>query len=111
VKAQIARGDWVEHLTFPRSPVVLQRSRRNDASPVLRGASTTIRVRRALLFYALKRLGLDIGSDVRPPNEQHIILLNRDEIQSYVTRRGETREALLSFDIAVYKTTRTAAVS
>jgi hypothetical protein len=56
----------------------------------IRGASTTIRVRRALLFYALKRLGLDIGSDVRPPNEQHIILLNRDEIQSYLTRRSET---------------------
>ena len=30
-----------------------------------------IKVRRALLFYALRRLGLDVGRN-RPPHEQHI---------------------------------------
>jgi hypothetical protein len=37
-----------------------------------------IRVRRALLFHALRRLGLDVGPDIRPPQEQHILLVNRD---------------------------------
>jgi hypothetical protein len=36
-------------------------------------------VRRALLFYALKRLGLDIQPK-RGRGEQHIVLLNRNEI-------------------------------
>jgi hypothetical protein len=40
-------------------------------------------MRRAPLFYALKRLGVDVLPDVRPPSEQRIILVNRDEIQSY----------------------------
>jgi hypothetical protein len=39
-----------------------------------------LRVRRALLFYALKRLGLNVPPDTRPPDEQHIVLLNRDEV-------------------------------
>ncbi|MGJ5180701.1 WYL domain-containing protein [Bradyrhizobium oligotrophicum] len=46
----------------------------------IRGGSTTIKVRRALLFYALKRLGLDVALDARPPNEQHIVLLNRIDV-------------------------------
>jgi hypothetical protein len=41
-----------------------------------------MKVRRALLFYALRRLGLDVGPDVRPPQEQHIILVNRSEIDA-----------------------------
>lgn len=40
----------------------------------------TLRVRRALLFYALRRLGLDTAPEARRPQEQHIILLNREEI-------------------------------
>ena len=56
----------------------------------IRDGSTKIRVRRALLFYALKRLGLDVSADLRPPIEQHIVLINRDDIQSHLTRRSET---------------------
>jgi hypothetical protein len=48
---------------------------------IVRGSSR-IRVRRALLFYALKRLGLDVPPDTRPPHEQHIVLLNRAEIEA-----------------------------
>ena len=44
-----------------------------------RGASR-IKVRRALLFYALKRLGLDVPENTRPPHEQHIVLQNRTEV-------------------------------
>jgi hypothetical protein len=39
-------------------------------------------VRRALLFYALRRLGLDVAADVRPANEQHIVLVNRAEVEA-----------------------------
>ena len=39
-----------------------------------------ITVRRALLFYALKRLGLDTGPTVRPPYEQQIVLINADDV-------------------------------
>lgn len=41
----------------------------------MRGGRTKIQVRRALLYYALRRLGLDTDPAVRPPQEQQIILL------------------------------------
>lgn len=40
-----------------------------------------LQVRRALLFYALRRLGLDLRPDARPPQEQHIALVNRKAIE------------------------------
>src|SRR5205807_1047943 len=46
----------------------------------IRGSSMTLQVRRALLFYALKRLGLDLAAGARPAHEQHIALLNRAEV-------------------------------
>jgi predicted DNA-binding transcriptional regulator YafY len=55
----------------------------------IRGTSTKIRVRRSLLFYALKRLGLDVPADARPPNEQQIVLVNRKEIDA-LTKRADT---------------------
>lgn len=39
-----------------------------------------ISVRRALLFYALKRLGLDTDPAARRPQDQQIVLLNSEEI-------------------------------
>lgn len=53
------------------------------------GAATTLRVRQSLLFYALKRLGLDTDPGARPPNEQHIVLVNRDEVLPLVARHAE----------------------
>jgi hypothetical protein len=56
----------------------------------IRGKSTTLRVRRSLLFYALKRLGLDVPPDTRPPNEQQIVLVNRKEVEAAKRGLGET---------------------
>jgi hypothetical protein len=56
----------------------------------IRGGSATLKVRRALLFYALKRLGLDIAPETRPASEQHIVLLNRHDIECARVRRGDT---------------------
>ncbi len=41
---------------------------------------TEIHVRRSLLFYALKRLGLDTDPAARQPHDQQIVLLNREVI-------------------------------
>jgi predicted DNA-binding transcriptional regulator YafY len=46
----------------------------------MRGGKTEIKVRRALLYYALKRLGLDTDPGVRRPQDQQIILLNSLEV-------------------------------
>jgi len=43
----------------------------------MRGGKARIRVRRALLYYALKRLGLDTDPGARSPQDQQIVLLNR----------------------------------
>jgi hypothetical protein len=56
----------------------------------IRGKSTSLRVRRALLFYALKRLGLDVAPDARPAHEQHIVLLNRSEVEASLIGRADT---------------------
>lgn len=46
----------------------------------MRGGKAEIRVRRALLYYALRRLGLDTDPAARKPQDQQIVLLNRDAI-------------------------------
>lgn len=47
-----------------------------------------VRVRRALLYYALKRLGLDTAPDARRPQDQHIVLINREAVEM-IERRQE----------------------
>jgi hypothetical protein len=54
------------------------------------GSSAAIEVRRALLYYALKRLGLDTRPDARPPHEQQIVLVNADEVRAVAPRFWET---------------------
>ena len=46
----------------------------------MRGGSAKVKVRRALLYYALRRLGLDTDPAARRPQDQQIILLNRNAI-------------------------------
>lgn len=46
----------------------------------MRGGSAKIKVRRALLYCALRRLGLDTDPAARRPQDQQIILLNRNAI-------------------------------
>lgn len=42
----------------------------------MKNGSVTIPVRRALLYYALKRLGLDTDPSARKPQDQQIVILN-----------------------------------
>ena len=46
----------------------------------MEGGKAAIPVKRALLYYALRRLGLDTDPSARRPQDQQIILLNRAEI-------------------------------
>ena len=47
----------------------------------MRSGRATIPVRKALLYYALKRLGLDTDPTARRPRDQQIVLLNRDAVR------------------------------
>ena len=76
-------ADW-------HTQVVLEIGPHPDLSPTQRRAiemdygmedgRAQIPVRRALLFYALKRLGLDTDPAARRPQDQQIILLNSDRV-------------------------------
>jgi hypothetical protein len=46
----------------------------------MENGSVTIPVRRALLYYALKRLGLDTDPSARKPQDQQIVLLNKNDV-------------------------------
>ena len=46
----------------------------------MKGGKAEIKVRRALLYYALRRLGLDTDPTARKPQDQQIVLLNREVI-------------------------------
>jgi predicted DNA-binding transcriptional regulator YafY len=46
----------------------------------MRAGKAKIIVRRALLYYALRRLGLDTDPGARKPQDQQIVLLNRDVV-------------------------------
>jgi hypothetical protein len=46
----------------------------------MRGGKAKIKVRRALLYYTLRRLGLDTNPAARLPQDQQIVLLNATEL-------------------------------
>jgi hypothetical protein len=48
----------------------------------MQGGRAEIKVRRALLYYALRRLGLDTDPAARKPQDQQIVLLNRGGIDA-----------------------------
>lgn len=45
----------------------------------MRGGKTKLKVRKALLYYALRRLGLDTDPAARAPQDQQIVLLSRTD--------------------------------
>lgn len=50
----------------------------------MRGGKAKIKVRRALLYYALKRLGLDTEPGARTPQNQQIVLINRGDVMAAI---------------------------
>ncbi len=47
-----------------------------------------INLRASFVFYLIKRLGLVEGHEKKLPNEQHIVLINRDEIETKLEQSG-----------------------
>lgn len=74
-----ADADWQEHVTLEIRP---HPNLSEDQKKVIaldygmRDGKAKIKVRRALLCYALKRLGLDSNATARPPHEQQIVLVS-----------------------------------
>ncbi|CAM4238634.1 WYL domain-containing protein [Palleronia rufa] len=73
-----ADADWQEHVTLEIAPhPELSENQKNVIALDygMRGGRAKIKVRRALLYYALKRLGLDTDPGARKPQDQQIVLL------------------------------------
>jgi hypothetical protein len=49
----------------------------------MKNGSAKINVRRALAFYVINRLGLDIASELKSPEARQIVLLNPNELARY----------------------------
>jgi hypothetical protein len=83
--APAADKDWhsfVDLVIAPHPGLTAAQARAIAIDYGIRGKSASLPVRRALLFYALRRLGLDVAADVRPASEQHIVLLNRTQVEA-----------------------------
>lgn len=78
-----ADEDWQEHVTLEIGPhPELSESQKNVIALDygMRDGRAKIKVRRALLYYALKRLGLDTDPGARKPQDQQIVLVNAAEV-------------------------------
>jgi len=76
---EAADADWQEHVTLEIAPHPELSENQKQVIALdygMRGGKAKIKVRRALLYYALKRLGLDSNAAARPPQEQQIVLVS-----------------------------------
>jgi len=78
-----ADSDWNEEITLEIGPHLGLSETQQKVIAFdygMRGEKARIPVRKALIFYALKRLGLDTDPTAREPQDQQIVLLNREEV-------------------------------
>jgi len=83
VQQSIADRAWdeiVELKVGPHPELSLAQKRAIELDYGMQNGRVDIPVRRALLYYALKRLGLDTDPTARKPQDQQIILLNREDV-------------------------------
>ncbi len=74
-------ADWHEHVTLEIGPHPELSDTQKKVIALdygMRGDKASISVRKALLYYALKRLGLDTDPAARRPQDQQIVLLNQE---------------------------------
>lgn len=80
-----ADADWHEHATLEIGPHPQLSPTQQKVIALdygMRAGKAKIKVRRAFLYYALKRLGLDTDPAARQPQDQQIVLLNRATLLS-----------------------------
>lgn len=81
--------DWTETVTMriAAHPGLSDNQRRViELDYGMNNGSAEISVRKCVLYYNLKRLGLDTDPDARSPQDQHIVLVNKSEIQTVLGR-------------------------
>lgn len=87
-----ADADWNEQVTLEIGPHPELSDTQQKVIALdygMHSGSAKIPVRKALLYYALKRLGLDTDPGARRPQDQQIVLINRDEVDSLTRKREE----------------------
>ena len=75
--------DWNEEITLeigPHPELSETQAKVIALDYGMRVGKTKIKVRKALLYYALRRLGLDTDPNARRPEDQQIVLLNREVV-------------------------------
>ena len=78
--SDVAWDEMVELEVGPHPDLSPNQRRVIELDYGMENGSVTIPVRRALLYYALKRLGLDTDPSARKPQDQQIILLNTNDV-------------------------------
>lgn len=76
--------DWHEYVELqigPHPGLSESQKRVIELDYGMHDGSAGLRVRRAFLFYTLGRLGLDADASERDPASQHIVLLNREDLE------------------------------
>lgn len=76
-------ADWtsfVELVIAPHPGLTPAQSKAVTLDYGMTRGTVRLQVRQALLYYALKRLGLDHPPESRPPNVQQIVLVNRAQV-------------------------------
>lgn len=80
VPADTAWSDIVELEIGPHPDLSANQKRVIELDYGMKNGRVVIPVRRALLYYALKRLGLDTNPAARKPQDQQIILINTNDV-------------------------------
>jgi predicted DNA-binding transcriptional regulator YafY len=78
-------ADWNEQVTLEIGPHPELSETQQKVIALdygMRGGRAKILVRKALIYYALKRLGLDTDPGARTPQDQQIILINRSDVMA-----------------------------
>ncbi|PWL32753.1 WYL domain-containing protein [Marivita sp. XM-24bin2] len=76
-------ADWVTDITLTIAPNPALSDNQQKVIALdygMDGGSAQLTVRRCMLYYALRRLGLDADPSARRAQDQHIVLLNAQEV-------------------------------
>jgi hypothetical protein len=74
-------SDWHEYVDVeiaPHPELSAAQQRAVELDYAMQDGRAVIKVRRALLFYTLKRLGLDVDATTRSPHDQQIVLVGKN---------------------------------
>lgn len=84
-----ADRDWQETVTLqiaPHPDLSVNQQKIVELDYAMTNGVAGLEVRKCLLFYNLKRLGLDVVPSSRRPQDQHIVLVNDSEVRAALER-------------------------